>query len=68
MTSDQLIDLWVKAQKLSITQHPRSFLDLKIFADLVAEAEREACAIICEDFQDKPFSSHAALIRSRGAL
>ena len=68
MKSDQLIDLWVQAQKLSVAQHPRSLDDLKIFADLVAETEREACAIICEDFQDEPFSSHAALIRSRGAL
>ena len=68
MTSDQLLDLWAKAQKLSGATTPRSHIDLKIFAVLVQEYEREACATICEDYEDGPFCTHAALIRARASL
>ena len=42
--------------------------DLVKFASLVAEIEREACALICEEYDDYSSSSsnyHADLIRAR---
>jgi hypothetical protein len=44
---------------------------LEAFAKLVAEAEREACAKVCDDIHDKHeakdvFSSYAEAIRARG--
>ena len=47
--------------------------DIRDIAKLVAEAEREACALICENFADQDsgpdgicIDYHAHLIRSRG--
>jgi predicted dehydrogenase len=46
---------------------------LEAFAKLVAEKEREACALICENYGDEAFvdgrinaDHHAYLIRQRG--
>ena len=47
-------------------------LRLKAFADLVRADEREACAKVCESFQQDPYeellykSDFAAAIRARG--
>ena len=77
MTQDEIIEMAREALK----QEPREdwnstawvFADetLQAFAKLVAEAEREACAKVCEtllgptstDFYGKPY---AAAIRARG--
>ena len=45
--------------------------ELERFAALVASAEREACALICENFSDhdssmKYLQQHAYIIRARG--
>ena len=49
-----------------------TYLDkLERFATLVASAERDACALICENFSDhdssmKYLQQHAYIIRARG--
>lgn len=43
--------------------------DIERFAALVAAAEREACALLCEEFNDYAKGDdnhHATLIRARG--
>lgn len=45
------------------------FPELEHFANLVAAAEREACAVICENYHDyfnSDVNYHSTLIRARG--
>ena len=50
MTDDEIIELWAQANKLAGIKHPHTFDELKEFAQLVAAAEREACAKIVENY------------------
>ena len=71
MTKEEIDILWNKAMRLSIedgTMYTRYR-----FAELVAEAEREACAKVCEDEDVAPTDDAvgvqqciAAAIRARG--
>jgi len=69
MTRDDIIRM---AREAGISQsHAEGMTDfLERFAALVAAAEREACAKVCEEYAG-PFNSHrigecAAAIRARG--
>jgi hypothetical protein len=83
MTQDEIIEMAKQASKAwlkefptpeeTANQVPKRFLE--IFAKLVAEYEREACAELCEDIGSKDYtfyreessSSHCAdAIRARG--
>jgi hypothetical protein len=46
--------------------HPSALLHLEIFAKLVAEHEREACAKVCEDSFEYAGDTLAQAIRARG--
>ena len=48
--------------------HPSALLHLEIFAKLVAEHEREACAIVCDDLWEDDGTAYecAEAIRARG--
>ena len=48
--------------------HPSALLHLEIFANLVASAEREACAIVCDDLWEDDGTAYecAEAIRARG--
>jgi hypothetical protein len=51
--------------------HPSALLHLEIFAKLVAEHEREACAKLCDDLDDDIVDGlagwqYAEAIRARG--
>ena len=52
MTEDKMLELWDKSGG-----------DIYVYADLVAEHEREACANICEE---KYYLAVADAIRARG--
>ncbi len=45
ISNDKILDLWAEAQKMTGVQNPRSFADLKAFADLV---ETEKCVELAE--------------------
>lgn len=75
MTRDDIIRLAREAELAewhpSIQQHLFSFADperLERFASLVAAAEREACAKVCEDDESGRDGNgyYAAAIRARG--
>jgi len=63
MTSDEIYKL-IEANGLTLHG------DIEHFAELVASAEREACAKVCEDLDawnmDDPASTAAKAIRARG--
>jgi hypothetical protein len=67
MKRDQIIEMAKQAGAPNSSESP-SFVDfLELFAKLVAEREREACANVCEAYQD-PFAGNAMAdaIRARG--
>lgn len=74
MTRDQIDALWHRAMRDAIAEGEQ--MTRYHFADLVAAAEREACAKVCEDEAEKwegddgPISTEARLcalaIRARG--
>ena len=74
MTTDELIDLGHKAGTLFITQFGVASVTvewLENFAALVAAAEREACAKVCEAIDEgirdhEDVAACAAAIRARG--
>ena len=83
MTTDELIDLGHKAGTLFVTQFGVASVTvewLENFAALVAAAEREACAKVCDgvharhiaehgDYIDETYATEcAAAIRARGTL
>ena len=74
MTRDEIIDMANKAHAY-IDRHflvasSTGIASFERFAALVAAAEREACAKVCEELnawnEDDPGSSAAAAIRARG--
>ena len=78
MTTDELIDLGHKAGTLFITQFGVASVTvewMENFAALVAAAEREACAKVCESRfmgdltrEDMEARRCAAAIRARGEM
>jgi hypothetical protein len=55
MTQDEIIRMANKAYGIDEEGkpfHPSALLHLEIFAKLVAEHEREACAKVCESWQE----------------
>jgi hypothetical protein len=72
MTQDEIIDMAKQAgieeaYSLKHNQYLVRFKDgsLEVFAKLVAEAEREACAKVCDEYADDPVYCGDA-IRARG--
>ena len=69
MTQDEIIEMAKQAGAVYSNDHAASLLDdeIIIFAKLVAQHEREACAKVCEAYQD-PFSGNAMAdtIRTKG--
>jgi hypothetical protein len=65
MTQDEIDTLWQQALQESVRDG--EMFTRYHFAQLVAEAEREACAKVCEAYQD-PFCGNAMAdaIRARG--
>jgi hypothetical protein len=59
MTEELMLELWHKAGG-----------DIYVYADLVAEKEREACAKVCEEYDNGRHANFADLcadaIRARG--
>ena len=61
MTADEIIDLAHKAGNPAITRYGLAVVTIKWmenFAALVAAAEREACARVCDDIAKETFSAH----------
>ena len=72
MTQDEIIDMAKQAgieeaYSLKHNQYLVRFKDgsLEAFAKLIAEAEREACAKVCDEYADDPVYCGDA-IRARG--
>jgi hypothetical protein len=69
MTKEELIRM-AREAGWEYADDDRGFEPLWRFAALVAAAEREACAKVCEELdawnEDDPGSSAAAAIRARG--
>lgn len=55
MTRDEIIRLYEKANGWSPAAWPNTVDDLTRFAALVAAAEREACAKVCEEECSDPY-------------
>jgi len=51
MTHDEIIEMMLEAGLLQYGIHMNN---LKVFANLVAQHEREACAKVCADLMDSP--------------
>jgi hypothetical protein len=64
MTRQKIDTLWFKAMRESIKDGEQ--FTRYHFANLVAAAEREACAQIAEDFDARDPKHIAAAIRARG--
>ena len=66
MTRDELIRIAVQCQLVNAGNREGLYMDaLAEFAELVAVAEREECAKVCEPYENYP-GEHAAAIRARG--
>ena len=69
MTQDEIIEI---ARQAGFDEHHAKFdTRIETFAKLMAEAEREACAKVCESYlSESPYSwggtTIAAAIRARG--
>ena len=73
MTDEKVIELYKKANGWSVEGWEKTIKELKQFAALVAAAEREACAKLCEemaswhgDLVTAAYDSAADAIRARG--
>jgi len=70
MTRDDIANMWEKANGWSIEGWPKTIDEIERFAKLVAAAEREECAKLCEMVEDDDLyfgSQYALAIRERGA-
>jgi len=68
MTRDDIIRMARKADMMGLDGVPFDYLctaDLVRFATLVAAAEREACAKVCDDMFDEQTRYISATIRAR---
>ena len=73
MTRDEITRMWEKANGWSPAELDETVKELERFAELVAAAEREACAKVCEelefpDWPNKIRQPLAAAIRARGQV
>jgi hypothetical protein len=70
MNREDIIRMYAKANGWSPAAFTDTLEELERFAALVASAEREACAKVCEDQDawnmDDPASTAAKAIRARG--
>ena len=67
MTQDEIIEMANKAYAIDDGKplHPSALFHLEIFAKLVAQHEREACAKVCEDSVEYAGDTLAQAIRAR---
>jgi hypothetical protein len=70
MTRNEIIELANKAYGIDDGKpfHPSALLHLEIFAKLVAQHEREACAKVCDDHCGWTPRMIGSTIRARGHL
>lgn len=75
MTRDDIISMYEKANGWCPTEWDETVKDLERFAELVAAAEREACAKVCDVFAVSAFDDEAGIalniqksIRARGQV
>lgn len=73
MTRDEVIEIWGKANGWSIKEFNITITELERFAQLVAAHEREVCAKVCDDLDEKNWSEYgrhktgySEQIRTRG--
>ena len=73
MTREQIVAMAREAElhcHVKLTEHSLFIEDLEYFANLVAAAEREACARLCDEVGGRDSDTHAwdaaAAIRARG--
>jgi hypothetical protein len=68
MTRNEIIELANKAYGIDDGKpfHPSALLHLEIFAKLVAQHEREACAKVCDDHCGWTPRMIGSTIRARG--
>jgi hypothetical protein len=68
MTQDEIIEMANKAYAIDDGKplHPSALFHLEIFAKLVAQHEREACAKLCEEPGWNAANWCAKAIRARG--
>ncbi len=68
MTQDEIIEMANKAYAIDDGKplHPSALFHLEIFAKLVAQHEREACAKVCDDMVLYTGYDCAEAIRARG--
>jgi hypothetical protein len=68
MTQDEIIEMAIEAGLIGHTPKPWSHREsVERFAALVASAEREACAKVCDNKQYvHPYHDLGTLIRARG--
>ena len=68
MTQDEIIEIANKAYAIDDGKplHPSALFHLEIFAKLVAQHEREACAKVCDDMVLYTGYDCAEAIRARG--
>jgi hypothetical protein len=48
MTKDEIVRLWMKANRWDITGYENTIKDLELYSELVIAAEREANALLTE--------------------
>ena len=68
MTRDDIISMYEKANGWCPTEWDETVKDLERFAELVAAAEREACAKLADGWPDYNVQGLAEAIRARGQV
>jgi hypothetical protein len=68
MTKDEIVRLWMKANRWDITGYENTIKDLQLYSELVIAAEREANALLIEAKGAEGYSTLAiaAMIRKGG--
>jgi len=62
MTRDDIANMWEKANGWSIEGWPKTIDEIERFAKLIAAAEREECAKVCESQRSVIVESHPARV------
>jgi hypothetical protein len=68
MTKDEIVRLWMKANRWDITGYENTIKDLELYSELVIAAEREANALLTETKGAEGYGTVAiaAMIRKGG--
>lgn len=68
MTKDEIVRLWMKANRWDITGYENTIKDLQLYSELVIAAEREANALLTEAKGAEGYGTPeiAAMIRKGG--